>query len=181
MKNTVKITCCAVVSAVAVTIMLFSYFPFLTYAIPAIAGIVLLIPTLEIGIKYGAVSYLVTAIITFLVAETEAKLLFIGFFGVYPILKFVIEKIEIKFLCRLTKILSFNILILLSYYFIIKFMGIEQVFGSEFSKTPFMIIFYIVANAVFLVYDKGITQLVGKYYHSLHKPIIKILKLGANK
>ena len=39
MKNTSKITFSAIMSALAVVIMLISYFPYLTYAIPAIAGL----------------------------------------------------------------------------------------------------------------------------------------------
>ena len=83
MSNTKKITFCGIMAAISVVIMLTSYFPYLTYAIPAIASIFVLIPTLEIGLKWGTLTYFVSAVIVLLVGEMEAKLLFTVFLGYY--------------------------------------------------------------------------------------------------
>ena len=92
MSNTKKITFCAIMAAIAVVIMLTSYFPYLTYAIPAIASVFILIPTLELGLKWGTITYFVSAIIILLVGEMEAKLLFVIFLGYYPIVKETVER-----------------------------------------------------------------------------------------
>ena len=42
-RNTGKIALCGVLSALSVAIMLFSYFPSMTYAVPAIAGLVFIL------------------------------------------------------------------------------------------------------------------------------------------
>lgn len=158
--------------------MLSAYFPFLTYAIPAIAGILLLIPAIELGLKYGIISYLVTASITFLIAETEAKLLFIGFFGLYPILKLVYEKLPFKLLVLVLKIVSFNLLIFLSYFVIISLLGMENVFGSDLNKPWFILAAYFIGiNIVFIIYDLGVSQMIMRYHFTLSRIVRKTLRL----
>ena len=118
-KTTVKLTACGIFAALSTAIMLSSYFPFLTYAIPAIAGVILMVPTRECGIKYGFLSYVVTSFLAFLTAETEAKVLFIGFFGLYPILKLLFERIKNRVLSIVLKFISFNLMVFSSYFVII--------------------------------------------------------------
>ena len=94
MKKTSKITFSAIMSAFAVVIMLISYFPYLTYAVPAVAGLAIMIVVIEINCKWAILSYISAAVLSFLFAESESKLLFIGFFGFYSIVKCIIEKIN---------------------------------------------------------------------------------------
>ena len=61
--------------------------PFGTFALPAMAGIVLIVVVVEMGrstaaLVYGAVSLLSL----FMCPDKEAAMMFIGFFGCYPVI-----------------------------------------------------------------------------------------------
>ena len=68
-KKTSYITFCAVISALSVALMLASYFPYLTYAIPALSGALIIMPLVETGKKYAFITYLVSAVLVFIFAE----------------------------------------------------------------------------------------------------------------
>ena len=72
MKKSAKITICAISAALAATFMLTSYFPYLTLAIPGIAGLFMLMPLVEVGKGYAFLSYIVSAGIVLISAEPEA-------------------------------------------------------------------------------------------------------------
>ena len=94
MKNTKKITLCGMVASLSIVIMLTSYFPYLTYAIPALAGIFMMVPLIECGVSWSFGTYIASSAIIFITGETEAKLLYVLFLGYYPILKSLIERIK---------------------------------------------------------------------------------------
>ena len=98
-KNTVRIAFCSLMAALGTAFMWLSYFPYFTYAVPAFSGLVMLIVLIEVGYKWAWITYVITAILSFLFAEPEAKLMFILFLGYYPILKASIEKLKSKILC----------------------------------------------------------------------------------
>ena len=80
-------------AALAVVIMLTAYFPYLTYAIPAVAGIFVMIPAIECGKKWGYMTYLVAAAISLVACEMEAKLLFVGDGELYPQIRSKIQEL----------------------------------------------------------------------------------------
>ena len=92
MKQTVKITFCGIIAALSAVFMLLSYFPYLTYAVPAVAGLLIMITVIEAGHKWGIGAYIAASALVFLFAEPEGKLLYICFFGYYPILKAVFDR-----------------------------------------------------------------------------------------
>ena len=96
-------------SALAVVFMLLSYFPYLTYAIPAIAGLCIMAVVIEINLKWAFLSYLTSAVLVLLSAEPESRLIYVFFLGYYPILKAIIEKIKLPIVEWILKIISFNV------------------------------------------------------------------------
>ena len=102
-------------SALAVVIVLSAYFPYLTYALPAMAGLCIMVVLIEINAKWAFLTYISSALISFFIAESEAKLLFICIFGYYPILKSIIEKLRNNVLEWIMKIIYFNAVIILVY------------------------------------------------------------------
>ena len=81
-------------AALAVVLMLAAYFPYLTYAIPAFAGLCIMVVLLETGAKWAISAYITSAVLTLLFCEPEAMLMYVFLFGYYPILKAFIEKIN---------------------------------------------------------------------------------------
>ena len=124
MKTTSKITFCAVLSALAVTVLLFSYFPYFTYAVPAIAGLAGLVVLIEIGGKWPLYTYVVTAVLSLVFAEPEAKFMYILLFGYYPILKAYIERINKRAVQYIIKFAIFNTSVLTVYFIMVKILGL---------------------------------------------------------
>lgn len=157
MNRTKRITLCAISAALAAAFMLTSYFPYLTYAIPAVAGLFIMIPILEIGCKWAFGAYLVSLVPVLLLAEPEAKLLYALIFGYYPILKAVTEKM--LFPARWTiRLAAANGAIALAYLVFAPLMGIPTDEFWEYGKIG-IIALWIAANAVFVLYDVAIARM----------------------
>ena len=87
MKPTGKVALGGVLAALSLTFMLLTFFPFATYALPAIAGAVLIPFVVEVNAKSAWLVYAAVAILSlFISPDIEAKTLFISLFGYYPIL-----------------------------------------------------------------------------------------------
>ncbi len=179
MKNTIKITCCGIISAIAVVIMLITNIPITVYTIPCIAGILFMIPSIEFGTKWGFLCYGVTSVLSLLLpTEREALIVFIGVLGYYPILKMLIERIGNKPIEALLKFTVFNVSIIASYWVIIKVLGYNVFENEHIGWRITAVILLIVGNVVFAVLDYCITQLIRLYFIKLRKPIRKILGLS---
>ena len=80
MKRTNRITLCALMASLAVVLMLGAYFPYLTYTIPAFAGLCVMVVMLEIGSSWAISTYISSAALTILFCEPEAMLLYVFLF-----------------------------------------------------------------------------------------------------
>ena len=96
-------------AALAVVMMLVSYFPYLTYAVPAVAGLFIMVIVIELNIKWAILSYFCSAVFVFLFAEMESKFMYIALLGYYPIAKALIERINKNFIEIPIKLILFNI------------------------------------------------------------------------
>lgn len=175
MKNTSKITLCAVCAALSAVFMLTSYFPYLTYAIPAVAGLFVMVPLIETGTSFGVATYAVSAVLIMLFGEIEASLLYVFLFGYYPVLKAVIERIRRMALEWIIKLLCFNVAVIVAYFvsssvFAVSFddLGILGQYGA--------VIFLLLCNIVFVLYDIAISRVSVFYMARLHGKIKKMIK-----
>ena len=126
MKKSKRIALCGMLSAMALVIMLLAYFPYMTFTLPALAGALFAIIMIEIGHKWAWGGYVTTAILSLLLCEKEAAMLFVGFFGYYPIMKAYLEHIRSLVLETILKFSLFNIAMVASYAIIIFVFGIEH-------------------------------------------------------
>ena len=79
--------------ALSLMIMFLTAFPYMTYALPAIAGAVLIPVVIELGSKWAWMVYACVSFLSLLIAPSlEAKVMFIAFFGYYPIVKALLER-----------------------------------------------------------------------------------------
>ncbi len=155
--------------------MLLSYFPYLTYAIPAVAGLCIMVVVIEINLKWAVLSYLSSAALVFLSAEAESRLLYIFFLGYYPILKAVVEKIRKPVAEWVLKILSFNSAVALVYMLFSKAMGISlSDFGilGEFG----IVILLVLGNTAFILYDIAVSRMASVYIFAVRPKLNKIFK-----
>ena len=174
MKPVKSITFCAVIAALSSVIMLASYIPYITYASAALAGVLFIVPVIELSKPKAFLTFLVTAVFALLFAEPYSKVLFVCFFGYYPILKAVIEKIKNTALCVVFKLLCFNAAAVLS-FFMLNFAVSIPFKEMEFSNI-YILGAVLVANIVFLLYDYGINGVVQFYMMRLHPTVYGMLK-----
>lgn len=174
MKPTRTITFCAATAALASVVMLASYIPYITYASAALAGVLFVVPVIELSKTKAFLTFLVTAVFALLFAEPYSKVLFVCFFGYYPILKAVIEKIKNGAVALVLKLLCFNAAAVLS------FLALNFVVSIPFSKTvltpALTLAAVLVANVVFLLYDYGINGVVQFYMARLHPVVYSLLR-----
>ncbi|MBQ4118855.1 MAG: hypothetical protein IJD45_00520 [Clostridia bacterium] len=175
MKTAKKITLSAVLAALSALIMLVSYFPYLTYAVPAVAGLFIMVVVIEIDCKWAFFSFLAAAVLAFLFAETESKLMFIGFFGFYPILKCLIERINKPIIEWPIKFFVFNLCVITVYKLVARLFLVSFEDLGSFLKYG-EIILLVLANIVFIVYDFAVSQISGFYIQRFHTRIARLFK-----
>ena len=177
MKNSSKITLCAMLSALSVVFMLLGYFPYFTYAAPAVAGLMMMVLVIEIDFKWAIAAYTASCVIIFLIGENESKLLYILFFGFYPILKAVTEKLNKPIIEWIIKVAVFNASMIIIYGLVALIFDISVDDFNTLGKYG-VYIFLFLGNIVFVVYDIAISRLSIFYYARLHDKIEKILKFN---
>lgn len=176
MKKTGKITFAAILAALASVFMISSFFPYLTYGIPALASLFIMVAVVELGVKWGFAAYAVSALLTVLLpGDPEAKLIYIALLGYYPALKGLIESKCNRIVEYIIKFTVFNIMLLLSYGVLAGLLGIEMGDMGEFGKWTALILI-AAANLVFIIYDVMITRVSAWYFIRLHKTISRYLK-----
>ncbi|MBQ7106722.1 MAG: hypothetical protein IJN93_04315 [Clostridia bacterium] len=175
MKQTVKITFCAIMATLGTAFMLLSYFPYFTYAVPAISGVLTLVVLIEIKGKWPLFTYIVTAVLVFLFAEPEAKFMYILFFGYYPLLKAVIERIRSRVVQYLLKFAVFNSAIFIIYGILSSIIGVDI---SEFGRYGIIGIacMLLLANVTFYLYDVVLVRVANIYMQMVHPKLKKVLK-----
>ena len=177
MSKSGKIALGGLLTALGVVLMfLTGLIPIGTYALPAIAGVLLIVAVIEIGAKWAWMIYAAVAVLSLLfAADKEAALLFVLFFGYYPVLKSFLERISNKVLSWISKFAVFNVAVVACFFLAVNFLQLP-----EDSFTVFGIyllwVFLILGNAVFLIYDIALSGLVATYVEKLHHRVTKTLK-----
>ncbi len=175
MKRNTKITLSAMMAACAAVVMLGSYFPYLTYAIPAVAGLFIMVLVIEIDCKWAILGYVASAVAVFLLAEPESKLMYICFFGYYPIVKALVEKQRKPFLEWGIKLAVFNASVILVYLLF------ANLFGISFEEFGILgkygaVVFLAAGNGIFVLYDIAVSRMAMFYISMLQPKIKKLLK-----
>ena len=177
MSKSGKIALGGMLTALGVVLMfLTGLIPIGTYALPAIAGVLLIVAVIEIGAKWAWMIYAAVAVLSLLfAADKEAALLFVLFFGYYPVLKSFLERISNKVLSWISKFAVFNVAVVACFFLAVNFLQLPKdsftVFGIYL---PW--VFLILGNAVFLIYDIALSGLVATYVEKLHHRVTKTLK-----
>ena len=105
---------------------------------------------IEIDKKWATVVYIAVSILSaLLIADKESAVMYIAFFGYYPIVKQPIEKHLNKYLAWVIKLLIFNISIIASYLLLIYVFNLDMDDFGEFTKTA-LILLYLAFNVVFV-------------------------------
>lgn len=145
-----------IVSALClVTMFLAGVIPALYLLLPGIAGILLMIIAVEVNIPWAFLTYLAVSLLSLIITfDKEAALIFIMFFGHYPIVRFYIQKIPLRLIRLAVKLILFNICIIGYFYVTVYIFGLDEMLEefSDFGRYGAYIMLGI-SNFIFLVYD----------------------------
>lgn len=176
MKNTVKTALGGMcIGLSAALMMLSSVIPFLTYAIPAMAAILVMFMRIECDWKWGLGVYFGTAIVSALVVpEKEAVAIYIALIGYYPLLKILFDKLP-KIVGYIVKAVFFVGVTVATYYIIMHVFGISTELLED--TQGFMIpLLAVLGLAAFIMYDIAIEKLEIAYYRKWQKQFRKLFK-----
>lgn len=177
MKTSLKVSIGGAVAALGLVLMfLTSIVPFGTYAFPAFAGMLLVIIVLEIGYPTALSVFAATSLLSFMiVTDKEAALLYTIFFGYYPVIKSLIERIKNRAVQYVIKYAVFNLCMVGAFFIAVWVLSVPAesfiLFGVY---VPWL--FLIAGNIFFLLYDLCITRLVVLYLLKWHDKLIHITK-----
>ena len=175
MKRNVKVAFCALMAALSTVFMLLSYFPYFTYAVPAFSGLLIMIVLIEVGGKWPIITYIVSSVLVFLFAETEAKLMYILLFGYYPAIKAYIERIGNRALQFLIKFGVFNAAIIILYGLLSKIFGLDIIWQGKYGYLT-AAAFLVLGDITFWLYDRVLVRLAAVYLSRIHPAVAKIFK-----
>jgi hypothetical protein len=169
-KQVSKIAFCGLVVALSMVFMALTFLPNFTYALPAIAGALLVIIVIEVDIKFAFVSYFCVLVLSvLLVPDKFSVLLYISFFGYYPILKALFEKKKGNVLLWVYKFLSFNAAVSVLFLLAVFVLNLKDNKLIEYAKSPFGIGLLLAGNIVFFMYDLALDNVIGFYLKRLSK------------
>ena len=172
-----RLALCGIVTALGTVLMLMAGIITVgTYTFPALAGMLGIAIVIEAGARWAWMVYAAVSLLSaFLVGDKEAVLLFVLFFGYYPILKSHLERIPRKALVWMFKFLLFNAAVFVT--------ALAAIFVLQVPPESFLAgggllaaVFLLAANAVFWVYDFILSGFVVLYYQRFHLALEKWMK-----
>ncbi len=151
-----KMTLAATLTAMSVVVCLFaSFLSNMTLSITAVAGVFSAIAIIFLGYKYAWLVYAATSILVWvLLPDKECAVFYTVFFGHYPMLKLLTERIGQKYFIWIVKLFEYSILFI---FFVLIFQFLSGV-GMEFNyaKSYLFVAFFFV---MFILYDICIGRL----------------------
>lgn len=177
-RNSSRIAFCGIAAAVSLGILLLTIVPITEISLAALAGIVGIPVVIELGKKYGILVYAVVSVLSLILVPTlEGKGLYIAFFGYYPVLKAALE-------CRrfpralewIIKLAVFNAAVILAYWLMLSVFHLDKdAFTIRGISLP--VVFLLLGNAVFFLYDRCLSGLIGKYLVKWQPRVRQLFKL----
>lgn len=167
-KRSTQIALGGVFSALCLLVMFMTgLVPFLTYIMPAVAGTMLRIVVVENGPKVAAMVYVSVAVLSvFIVPDREAALMFVCFFGYYPIMKGYLEKIRVRPVKIICKAALFNIAVVGAYLAANYLLGMQELLRESGAFGEYTLLFLLVlGNIFFICYDISLTYYTNLYVH----------------
>lgn len=152
-------------------IMLAGMFETNTIFLFSIAALVIGIVIIEFDIKRGFLFYIASIILGMILIPNKVKIVsYIVFFGLYSIIKYIIEKYGYKKTINIVlefilKIIFFNVVIIVGYYINTLFITFELKWWM-----------FIVAQPLFIVYDYAYGLFCNYYIKSISPIIHRHLK-----
>lgn len=176
MKKALPVAVCGVITALSVVLMLVLGAAFIfSYILPMLLGMLMIMIKRTFSVSYAWLTYASTSLLSvFLVAEKECMLMYVLFFGFYPIINEGLNKITNKPLRALLKLVIFNSLISIVQILLVFVFGIP--FLEDGEGKWFIILFAVLMNILFVIYDKLLLNLTLLYELKIEPKLKKYFK-----
>ncbi len=178
MKRTQKLALGGIFTGLAVVLMfLANFLPMLNIALPVFAGMVLMPLMVELNWKWSLAAYGAASLLSLiLIRNLDSLILFIGLFGWYPIVKGTLEKRKMNRAVEyLIKLVCFNIALAVCCALVFFLLGVTELFSQILAFQYGIVIFFVLMNIVFLLYDFCLRRVAQWYVGFVRPKIIKKL------
>lgn len=164
MKQSSKCAIGGIVSALSLVLMIsVAIIPFLTYALPAVASVLITFVVMEIDKKWAFGVYCTVSILGFLlVGDKEVAMMYIAFFGYYPIIKAVFESKIPAAASWILKLILFNASIVAAYVVMINLMGVTVDEINDYGMIAVPVLLGA-GSIAFVLYDIALTKIITLY------------------
>lgn len=135
----------------------------------AVAGLLPAAAVVSCGLVSGVLCWVATGLLGLLMLPGKGNaLLYVIFFGLYPLVKCLIERRKQLLTEYVLKLVFFNVVLTIFWF------GLRTVFLAALPLPSQAIWFvYLAGNAAFLVYDFGFTKLIAFYVQRVDKVLRK--------
>ncbi len=173
----VKAAMCGITTALSVVLMFLGGVMYIfTYAVPLILGILLFMFKKIFNTSSTAVVYVCTSILSLLfVPDKECVLMYVLFFGYYPLIKDKIDRIKFQVLKWIVKLVIFNASVFLVEILCVYVLNIDFFDGEAFSLL-IIIVFTVGMNIMFLLYEFLLKYCLILYGKKFEKRINSIIR-----
>lgn len=170
LKQSSKCAIGGILSALSLVLMIsVAVIPFLTYALPAVAGTLIVLMVIETDKKWAFGVYAAVAILAMiLVPDKEVAVMYLAFFGYYPILKAAVESKFSNVIGWIIKVGTFLVTMVASYVLMINLMGVTIDEIEEFGIIAVPMLLGM-GTAAFILYDIALTKLIILYLQKFRK------------
>ena len=161
-----------IVAGLCIMIMFLSgVIPALYICAPMFAGLLMIILAEEVSSGWAWLTYIAVSLLSlFVMFDKEAALMFILFYGYYPILRRTVEKIRSKILKWIVKYAIFNLFLAADIFLTTWLLGLPTY--KEYGR-GMLIATIVMFNFVFYFYDRILSQM-GWFYQKYF--VSKVMK-----
>lgn len=169
--KTKKITICAMMAALIIVFMFVgTLFPTGRMGFMAVASLFSVAVVTLYGYTPALLVYVVSVILGFLLLPDKAPIAFYAlFFGYYPVIKSIAENFKKSASVWFMKLVVFNVALTVIYIFMRELLMLR--FIDKFADDVLGFAIYIIFNIVFIVYDIGLSRLIGFYMTNIYNKI----------
>ncbi len=138
-----------------------------SWGIIAVAGLLPAAAVISSGLQAGFLCWAGVSILSFLLVPDKFCVLMFGvLFGLYPMVKSLIERLRRRLPEYLLKLIFFNIA------FTVLYLVMKAALLASLPQALSVVwVLYLVGNVVFLLYDYGFSKLIAFYVARIHRAV----------
>lgn len=166
-KKSRLIAICAILTAFSVIFLYISaVVPTGQIGFVAVASLFGIAAVIETGIKGGAFVFAGSAVLSFIIVPDKlAALLYVLFFGYYPVMKSLAEKMKNRLSEWCVKLLVFNAALT------VILLAFSEIIYSFINFNKSVLTIYVLFNICFVIFDFGVSKAIGFYINKISKRI----------